>query len=84
MMLQDNTKQKKKKKIRTNLTYKDSFSNDVKYFLNDIDAKTMDKFDFLRTKILDVSSTNLMTICYLEIYHLFQLGIQKLLKMKLF
>ena len=39
---------------------------------------------FLQTQILNICSINLITICYLEIYQLFQLGIQKFLKTKLF
>ena len=39
---QDDTK----KIIHATLTYTDSFSNYIKYFLGDIDAETLDKFDF--------------------------------------
>ena len=40
----------------------------------------MEKFDFLRTKMLNIFSANLTTICYLEIHQLLQLGTQKLLE----
>ena len=40
----------------------------------------MEKFDFLRTKMLNIFSANLTTICYLEIQQLLQLGTQKLLE----
>ena len=40
----------------------------------------MEKFDFLRTKMLNIFSANLMTICYLEVHQLLQLGTQKLLE----
>ena len=32
------------------LSYKDSFSNYTKYFLDDADAKSIDKFDFVANK----------------------------------
>ena len=32
------------------MTYADSFSNYIKYFLDDIDAETVDKFDFFVNK----------------------------------
>ena len=35
-----------KKTIHATVTYKDSFSNYMKYFIDDIDAETVDKFDF--------------------------------------
>ena len=39
-----------KKIIHATLTYTDSFSNYIKYFLGDIDAETLDKFDFFVNK----------------------------------
>ena len=41
---------KQKKIIHATLTYKDSFSNYLRYFLDDIDAETVDKFDFFTNK----------------------------------
>ena len=43
---QDETKQV----IHTTLTYKDSFSNYLKYFLDDVDNETVKKFDFFAHK----------------------------------
>ena len=43
---QDETKQV----IHTTLTYKDSFSNYLKYFLDDLDNETVEKFDFFAYK----------------------------------
>ena len=39
-----------KKIIHATLTYKDSFSNYLRYFLDHIDAETVDKFDFFTNK----------------------------------
>ena len=39
-----------KKIIHATLTYKDSFSNYLRYFLDDIDAETVNKFDFFTNK----------------------------------
>ena len=44
---QDETKQA----IHATLTYKDSFSNYLKYFLDDVDNETVENSTFLRTKI---------------------------------
>ena len=41
---------KTKKITHATLTYKDSFSNCLRYFLDDIDAETVGKFDFLTNK----------------------------------
>ena len=46
MRQQDDTK----KIIHATVTYKDSFSNYIKYFLDDIDAETVDKFDLFTNK----------------------------------
>ena len=43
---QDETKQV----IHATLTYKDSFSNYLKYFLDDVDKETVQKFDFFAHK----------------------------------
>ena len=45
---QDNTK----KLIHETLTCKDSFSNYIRYFLDNIDTETVDKFDFFANKNL--------------------------------
>ena len=47
---------------------------------NSCNADIVEKFDFLRTKMLNIFSANLTTICYLEIHQLLQLGTQKLLE----
>ena len=47
---------------------------------NSCNADIVEKFDFLRTKMLNIFSANLMTICYLEIHQLLQLDNQKLLQ----
>ena len=39
-----------KKIIHATLTYKNSFSNYLRYFLDNIDAETVDKFDFFTNK----------------------------------
>ena len=39
-----------KKIIHTTLTYKDPFLYYIKYCLNDIDAESADRFDFLTNK----------------------------------
>ena len=39
-----------KKIIHATLTYKDFFSNYLRYFLDDIDAETVDKFHFFTNK----------------------------------
>ena len=39
-----------KKIIHATLSYKDSFSNYIKYFVDDIDPGTIDKFDFFTNK----------------------------------
>ena len=44
---QDETKQA----IHATLTYKDSFSNYLKYFLDDVDNETVENSTFLHTKI---------------------------------
>lgn len=41
---------KQKKIIHATLTYKDSFSNYLKHFLDNIDAEPVDKFDFSTNK----------------------------------
>ena len=41
---------KQKKNIHATLTYKDSFSNYLRYFVDNIDAETVDKFDFFIDK----------------------------------
>ena len=77
---QDDTK----KIIHATLTYTDAFSNYIKYFLDNIDAETVDKFNFLSTKMLNIFFTDSVITCCLEVYQLSQSGIQKLQKMKLF
>ena len=47
---------------------------------NSCNDDIVEKFDFLRTKMLNIFSANLMTICYLEIHQLLQLDTQKLLQ----
>ena len=39
-----------KQVIHATLTYKDSFSNYLKYFLDDVDNETVEKFDFFAHK----------------------------------
>ena len=63
---QDDTK----KIIHAALTYTDSFSSFIKCFLDDIDAETVDKFDFLSTKVLNIFYTDSKIICYLEVHQL--------------
>ena len=40
--------------IHATLTNKNYFSNYLRHFLGDIDAETVDKFDFLQTKALNI------------------------------
>ena len=58
---QDETKQV----IRATLTYKECFSDYLKYFLVDVDNETVEKFDFLHTKMLHISFINSTTIYFL-------------------
>ena len=45
-----NQQDKIKQVIHATLTYKDSFSNYLKYFLDDVDNETVEKFDFFAHK----------------------------------
>ena len=45
-----NQQDEAKQIIHTTLTYRDSFSNCLKYFLDDIDNKAVKKFDFFAYK----------------------------------
>ena len=54
-----------KKIIHATLTYKDSFSNYLRYFLDDIDAETVGKCDFFINKNVKYFFTSLTTICCL-------------------
>ena len=60
-----NQQDKTKQIIHATLTYKDSFSNYLKYFLDDPDNETVKKFDFLHTKMLSISFINSTIICFL-------------------
>ena len=41
---------KQTKKNHATLSYEDSFSNYLRYILDDVDTETMDKFDFFTNK----------------------------------
>ena len=45
-----NQQDKTKQVVHAALTYKDSFSNYLKYFLDDVDNETIEKFDFFAHK----------------------------------
>ena len=45
-----NQQDKTKQAIHATLTYKDSFLNYLKYFLDDVDNETVEKFDFFAHK----------------------------------
>ena len=51
--------------IHATSTYKDSFPNYSNYYLDDIDNKTVEKYDFLHTKMLNMSFINSMAIYFL-------------------
>ena len=44
-----------KKIIDATLTYQDPFSYYIKYFLNDIDTESTDRFDFFTKKKFEIS-----------------------------
>ena len=58
---QDETKQI----IHASLTYRDSVSNYLKNFLDDLDNETAEKFDLLHTKMLNIFFINSTTIYFL-------------------
>ena len=57
---QDETKQV----IHLTLTYKDSFSNYLKYFVDEVDNETVKNLTFLHTEVLNIYLINLTTIYF--------------------
>ena len=57
---QDETKQV----IHPTLTYKDSFSNYLKYFVDEVDNETVKNLTFLHTEVLNIYLINLTTIYF--------------------
>ena len=60
---QDETKQKN----YTTLSYSATFSNYIRNFLDDIDHKAVDKYDFFTNKMLNIYFIDLMTSFFLEV-----------------
>ena len=62
---QDETKQV----IHPTLTYKDSFSNYLKYFVDEVDNETVKNLTFLHTEVLNIYLINLRLFTFLRAKH---------------